>query len=335
MQFAVIASAADALQRRKIKVNSVLDDSSKERLKGLLQTSRSLLGLAILYEVKGIAGSLNLDRRLVVPAMALLARGLDDNDASDVQLVAELLVPRVSPEFRAGAVATLARTGRPEVPTLLLANWSSHSSALRSQILDALTSREEWSLALLDAVESGQIPQSQLDARRRQQFLTARNRSVRDKAEKIFAASTNPDRQKLIETYLAAATSSTSEKTRGQVAFAKRCANCHRLAGQGHAVGPDLSPLTNRPAEYLLTSILDPNRAVEDRYMEYVALTTDGRQLTGILLEETGASLTLAGPKARSLPSLAARSSRSRAAANPSCPKASSATFSPSKWPTS
>jgi putative heme-binding domain-containing protein len=64
-------------------------------------------------------------------------------------------------------------------------------------------------------------------------------------------------------------------------------------------VGPDLAPLTGRPADYLLTSILDPNRAVEDRYVEYVALTTDGRQLTGILLEETGASLTLAAPEGK------------------------------------
>ena len=81
--------------------------------------------------------------------------------------------------------------------------------------------------------------------------------------------------------------------------FTKRCANCHQLEGAGHAVGPDLAPLTHRPAEYLLTAILDPNRAVEDRYVEYVALTTDGRQLTGILLEETGASLTLAAPEGK------------------------------------
>src|SRR5206468_8921834 len=55
------------------------------------------------------------------------------------------------------------------------------------------------------------------------------------------------------------------------------------------------------PMDYMLTAILDPNRAVENRYLEYIALTTDGRQLTGILLEDTGVSLTLAAPEGKRL----------------------------------
>jgi putative heme-binding domain-containing protein len=64
-------------------------------------------------------------------------------------------------------------------------------------------------------------------------------------------------------------------------------------------VGPDLTPLTTRPADYWLTQILDPNRAVEDRYREYLVLTTDGRQLQGLLAEETGAGLTLLAPEGK------------------------------------
>ena len=117
----------------------------------------------------------------------------------------------------------------------------------------------------------------------------------------MLAGTIDANRQKLVEAYLTAATSGSGDAGRGKAAFAKRCANCHRLEGAGHAVGPDLAPLTHKPAEYMLTAILDPNRAVEDRYLEYVALTTDGRQLTGILLEETGASLTLAAPEGKKL----------------------------------
>jgi putative heme-binding domain-containing protein len=238
---------------------------------------------------------------LAVAASAMLARGLDDSDAADVELLTNATSPQKPPELRTAAVTALARTGRGDVPKLLLAGWAAHSPTLRSQILDALAAREEWSLALLAAVESGQVPQSQLDARRRQQFLTARSKAVRERAEKVLAGAVDANRQKLVETYLAAATASTGRAGEGKVAFAKRCANCHKLSGEGHAVGPDLGPLTHRAAEYLLTAILDPNRAVEDRYLEYVALTTDGRQLTGILLEETGASLTLAAPEGKQM----------------------------------
>src|SRR5205814_9986862 len=139
------------------------------------------------------------------------------------------------------------------------------------------------------------------DARRRQQLATSRSKAVREKAEKVLAATIDTNRQKLVEVYLASANSTTGDAARGKTAYVKRCANCHKFEGAGFAVGPDLAPLTSRPAEYLLTAILDPNRAVEDRYLEYVAQLTDGRLLTGILLEETGASITLAAPEGKKL----------------------------------
>src|SRR5439155_10634456 len=156
--------------------------------------------------------------------------------------------------LRAAAVTALGRTGRRDVPTLVLQSWASHSPALRSQILDALAGREDWSLALLSAVESGQVPASQFDARRRQQLVTARSKAVREKADKVLAGTVDPNRQKLVETYLPASLAG-GDKARGKLVFAKRCANCHRLEGAGYAVGPDLAPFASRPADYLLTQI--------------------------------------------------------------------------------
>ena len=167
---------------------------------------------------------------------ALLARGLDDQDEADVALLAGLLAPQQSPEMRSAAVAALVRTGRGETAKLLLAGWAAHSPGLRNQILDALAGREAWSLALLEAVESGQVPASQFDARRRQQFLAARSKAVREKAEKVLAGAVDSNRQKLVEAYLSSATNASGDVDRGKTAFAKRCANCHRV-GRGGACG--------------------------------------------------------------------------------------------------
>jgi putative heme-binding domain-containing protein len=81
---------------------------------------------------------------------------------------------------------------------------------------------------------------------------------------------------------------------RGKEVFRKRCATCHRLENEGYAVGPDLLALTNKTPESLLIAVLDPNRAVEEKFLDYIAITNDGRQFNGVLQDETGASLTLA-----------------------------------------
>src|SRR5262249_53093692 len=52
----------------------------------------------------------------------------------------------------------------------------------------------------------------------------------------------------------------------------------------------------DKSPEGLLIAILDPNRAVEARYVNYVAQTKNGLTLTGVLTSETATNITLTGP---------------------------------------
>jgi putative heme-binding domain-containing protein len=64
-------------------------------------------------------------------------------------------------------------------------------------------------------------------------------------------------------------------------------------------VGPDLEALSNKSNDFLLTAILDPNRAVESSFLEYYVETTQGRQFSGILRGETASAVTLLAPEAK------------------------------------
>jgi putative heme-binding domain-containing protein len=61
-------------------------------------------------------------------------------------------------------------------------------------------------------------------------------------------------------------------------------------------VGPDLASLGDKSPQALLIAILDPNRAVEARYVNYTARTNAGLTYTGVLASETGNSVTLVAP---------------------------------------
>src|SRR5262249_4025049 len=65
--------------------------------------------------------------------------------------------------------------------------------------------------------------------------------------------------------------------------------------GVGNEVGPDLAALGGRSAEYLLVNILDPNLAVEARYVNYIVETKGGVTYTGVLTGETGTTVTVVG----------------------------------------
>ena len=81
--------------------------------------------------------------------------------------------------------------------------------------------------------------------------------------------------------------------TRGKTLFTKSCSACHRVAGVGKAIGPNLAAMRNRGAETILVNILDPNREVNPQYISYHITTKDDEHHTGMIISETATSMTL------------------------------------------
>jgi len=71
------------------------------------------------------------------------------------------------------------------------------------------------------------------------------------------------------------------------------CFQCHRLDGHGQGFGPDLSVVGARvPVQHLVQSILEPNAVITEGFSLHRVETAD-LELSGILLEESGLSVTL------------------------------------------
>jgi len=73
----------------------------------------------------------------------------------------------------------------------------------------------------------------------------------------------------------------------GQVMFDQHCGTCHKLFGRGNQIGPELTSANRHDREYLLTSLVDPSAVVRKEYLNYQLVSTDGRILQGLLVEET------------------------------------------------
>src|SRR5207302_397263 len=99
------------------------------------------------------------------------------------------------------AIKALARTGAANVPRILLHTWPAQPPEMRALILEQMLGREAWALALLQSVEHGQIAAVDLEAAHRNRLLKHASENVRSLAAKVFAATSNPDRQHVIESF--------------------------------------------------------------------------------------------------------------------------------------
>ena len=82
---------------------------------------------------------------------------------------------------------------------------------------------------------------------------------------------------------------------RGQAMFAAaNCIKCHRFAGQGPTVGPDLSGVSRRFGRRdMLVSILFPSKVIDDKYRNVIVQTDRGQTLIGSLAGDDGETIHL------------------------------------------
>ncbi len=284
-QFFTLDGLLETLEQKKSSLSKLWNEgdddlrSSLKKLQGIFDVARK-----VALDPKAALG----DRAM---AIRLLGRGLDQQQ-EDVKSLAGLLSPQTADDLQAAAVQHLGRLGHADVPALLLKPWKGYDPGLRNQVLDVLLGRGEGTGAVLAALEKKDLLALEVDAIRRQRLLDNKDQAVRAGAAKIFAGSINADRAKVVEAYRPALALA-GEVARGKKVFEKTCAACHQLAGIGQQVGPDLAAVGDKSPEGLLVATLDPNRAVEARYVGYVATTKAGVTLSGLLAAETSTSITL------------------------------------------
>jgi putative membrane-bound dehydrogenase-like protein len=202
-----------------------------------------------------------------------------------------LLEAREPTEIQLAALRALSDSPDSRVAPIIIERWPTLGPSARREATEVLFARPERIVTLLDAVERDSIPIAQIESPRIRQLLDHRDAKIRERAQKIWGASrTSPTR--IVEAYKAAWTTPGDAK-RGKFLFTKHCSTCHRAEGQGSEVGPNLATVSGRSAEDLVVHILDPNREVPPAYVNNTVATTDGRVLSGIIAEETGANLTL------------------------------------------
>ena len=95
----------------------------------------------------------------------------------------------------------------------------------------------------------------------------------------------------------------TGDAKRGEILFLaerSQCIACHKHAGKGNEIGPDLAKLTGtRTKDDWLDSMLEPSRKVDAAYQAYTLKTLDGRAITGVLVKKDAEGITLKDAQAK------------------------------------
>ncbi len=256
------------------------NESDREALKTIITTARARID----------QGETPATERLA--ALRLIGcRAAFDSD-TDLERLTKLLSPQASPALQDSVFEALRKAGDADTVQALTVQWPSLMPSARNKALNLFLTRQAWIEDFLQVMEAREIPPSQVDLTTRQRLTGSKDETVRARSLELFSAASSSSRNQVLTAH-APALELKGNTAEGKTTFAMVCAACHQAEGVGNPIGPDLAALKDTSPEAMLVAILDPNRAVEDKYLSYSLTTRDGGQHFGLIADENATSINL------------------------------------------
>lgn len=168
----------------------------------------------------------------------------------------------------------------------------------RAQLLTVLASRPSFAKAFLTAIVEEKIPRADLNASLARQIHGFNDPELKKLLSQTWGEFRDSPAEKKaqiaeLKVKLTPSLLSQADVSAGRALFAKTCAQCHKLFGEGQNVGPDLTGANRNNMDYLLENMIDPSAVVSADFRMSVLTLDDGRTFNGLVLAETEKTVTL------------------------------------------
>nr|MDQ3625190.1 c-type cytochrome [Verrucomicrobiota bacterium] len=243
-----------------------------------------------LEEIKKLA----LDKKAELGARKAALQTLIDSHAPDLRAICEsLLSVRFLNPIAARGLATF---DDPAIGERLVKSYPGFHPSERPQLLATFVTRASFVKPLLDAVQAGKIPRSEISAFHARQIRSFNDPKLNERLAEVWGElrESTADKRQLIaklKQRLLPETLASANKSEGRAAYNLVCAACHTLYGEGGKIGPDLTGAGRDNLDYLLENIADPSAMMSADFRMSVINLKDGRVLNGMIRDKTDRTL--------------------------------------------
>lgn len=232
-----------------------------------------------------------------VAALAILE---ELGDASAVESLLPLLKKDEPDAVRIAVLQVLSRFPNDAIASTILAQYPTMSPAVRHQARDVLFGRKATVVAFLALLEEGKVDPKDVPVEQVRRMALHADKEIDSLVRKYWGnvrAGTPEEKLAEIRRLSNDLRAGPGHAAAGRELFRKHCSTCHELFGEGKKLGPELTHANRKDQTFLLTSLVDPSAQIRKEFLSYVVQTTDGRVLTGLIVNSNAAGITLADGK--------------------------------------
>ena len=209
-------------------------------------------------------------------------------DVESRKLLEDLVSDR---DLGAEAIRGLAIVGDERTPHLLVKKYESLRGHVQPVAMETLASRPDFAVVLLKAVDEDLISASDIPSFYLRQMRVFDDPQLQKLLQKHLpewrhTSQEKEERVNELRGLLTTARLEAANENRGREIFEKTCASCHKFYGRGGNLGPDITGSQRSNLNYLLGNIVDPSAEVAEKYRMSILALSDGRVISGVVLEE-------------------------------------------------
>jgi putative heme-binding domain-containing protein len=169
------------------------------------------------------------------------------------------------------------------------------STGLRPQAVRVLVSRPHWAVRLIDEIDALRIAPEMVTPDMVVQMRGHDSPELQADIDRLWGnvRPTATEKQAEIERLRELVARGGGDLRDGRKVFGEHCGKCHKLFGEGGAVGPDLTGYERTNFDFLALAIVDPSAAIREEYQTYQIRTVDGQLLSGLLIDRNERAVTL------------------------------------------
>jgi putative heme-binding domain-containing protein len=268
------------------------NDRIRSQSRALAATFGDAATLAVLREMVLDTSASITDREQAIDALV---------KARDEELPPTLRDAIKDAALRSAAIRALAAFEDSEAPAAILTVYRNLAASEKRDALATLSSRKTYALALLNAIANEKIPSGDLPADLARQIKNLNDEAVTTRLTEVWGSVSDQSTDAKVEIarWIAKLTNKPprpEEAAHGRAIFAKTCAQCHTLFGEGGKVGPDLTGSNRANLEYVLSNVLEPSAVMAKEYQTSTVTLADGRVVTGIIKAQDKQTVTVQTP---------------------------------------
>ena len=246
----------------------------------------------------------------------------EDKRASVARALAEVEAVEVAPAFasvlahgatstglkKAVLLASLRQKGM-EIPNAVLTGYEGRFAGdrqLRETAFRVLAGRLEWARALVQAVEDWKVPAKHVTPEIVSLLESHKDGELQKKVGRLWEGVLgvlSPEAKVAEAARLRnAVRTGAGDPSEGRGVFQERCAACHKLFGEGNAVGPELTGYERGNLDFWVDNIVYPSLEIREGFANYTARLQNGQVLIGMLDSQSAREVVLrdlAGQKMR------------------------------------